>query len=324
MVQEILPGIFRIPVPLVGNPLKELNSYLIQGKSGNLLIDTGFRQEPCRQALEAGLKEIGARREDTDVLLTHLHADHSGLAPEFAGEGRRIFISEVDRPYLEPSNRNTLWSLLDKSYIAGGFPPELLQVLTFDVPSRSMAPSNYSGYEPLKDDQVLEAGDYRLRAVLTPGHTPGHMCFWMEEQKVMFTGDHVLFDISPNITAWAGVEDSLGDYLSSLRALRDWDVSLALPSHRQTGNFSARIDELLHHHEERLAEALEVIRSKPGLTAYEVAGHMTWKIRADSWESFPGHQKWFAVGECLAHLDYLEARGLVRYEADGPINRYFA
>lgn len=324
MTQELLPGVFRIPVPLVGNPLKELNSYLIAGKNGNLLIDTGFRQEPCRQALEAGLKELGVRREDTDVLLTHLHADHSGLAPEFAGEDRKIYISETDLPYLRPDSRKALWLKGDARYRTAGFPEELLGGLRTSVPARSMAPPDWDDYAPLRDGDVLEAGGYRLTAVATPGHTPGHLCFWMEEQGVMFTGDHVLFDITPNITAWVGVKDSLGDYLNSLRALRAWPVARALPAHRAAGDFAARIDTLLEHHEARLDECLEVVRRTPGGTVYEIAGRMTWRIRADSWETFPPHQKWFAVGEGMSHLDHLEVLGSVRKEADGPVFRYFS
>ena len=92
MPEEIAAGIYRIPVPLVGNPLKELNAYLLKGEDGNLLIDTGFRQPACREALFAGLRELGIRRGETEVLLTHLHSDHSGLAPEAAGE-QTIYIS---------------------------------------------------------------------------------------------------------------------------------------------------------------------------------------------------------------------------------------
>ena len=51
MPEEILKNLYRLPIPLVGNPLKELNAYLIKGKDRNLLIDTGFRQPACRQAL---------------------------------------------------------------------------------------------------------------------------------------------------------------------------------------------------------------------------------------------------------------------------------
>ena len=118
----------------------------------------------------------------------------------------------------------------------------------------------------------LPCGGYTLKAVLTPGHTPAHMCFWMEETKTMFTGDHVLFDISPNITLWQEVDDSLGDYLESLKKIDKYDVKLALPGHRESGDFHARIVDLLEHHEKRLEECLDVVCSNPDMTIYDIAG----------------------------------------------------
>ena len=70
MPEEIVSGIYRIPVPLVGNPLKELNAYLLKGEDGNLLIDTGFRQPGCREALFSGLRELGVRRYVTELWYT--------------------------------------------------------------------------------------------------------------------------------------------------------------------------------------------------------------------------------------------------------------
>ena len=64
-IVEVLPDIYRIPVPLPGNPLKELNSYVIRGKGNkNLLVDTGFRLEACRKALIEGLDSLGISMED--------------------------------------------------------------------------------------------------------------------------------------------------------------------------------------------------------------------------------------------------------------------
>ena len=101
MPEQIIPNLYRIPVPLPGNPLKELNAYLIRGTDRPLLVDTGFRQEPCRQALFAQLAELGLGPGDVDVLLTHLHSDHAGLAPEAAGERGVIYVSSLDRPMLD-------------------------------------------------------------------------------------------------------------------------------------------------------------------------------------------------------------------------------
>lgn len=310
MTEEIMPGLYRIPVPLEGNPLKELNAYLIRGKR-SILIDTGFRRPSCRLALSQGLKELGIRMGEVDVLLTHLHSDHSGLAPEAAEKGV-IYISQTDRPALEDmAYRELYWNRMDSRFRQEGFPRELMAKMRNTNPAYSMAPPEGGRYESLKEGDVLEAGDYRLECLLMPGHTPGQMCFWIREAGVMFTGDHVLFDITPNITSWINMPDALGAYLESLERIRTYPATLSLPGHRKGGDLHKRVEELLSHHRKRLEEAFENVKSQPGSGAYQLAGWMKWKIRANSWEEFPVAQKWFAVGECMSHLDHLIAQGKI-------------
>ena len=324
MINEILPNLYRIQIPLAGNPLRNLNSYVIKGGDRTLLIDTGFRTDACRTALQEVLDELGVRKEETDVLLTHLHADHSGLSDVFVGPERSVYVSAIDRVHLEnEAARTEFRAMQDKRCMEEGFPLEEMQALLWKNPARvSASPTGCKGYASLEEGDVLEVGDYRLKAVLTPGHTPGHMCFWMEEQGAMVLGDHVLFDISPNITFWCTMSDALGTYLDSLRKIAAYHVEIPLPGHREPGDFKARIKKLLNHHDRRLEQICQIISENPGLTGYEIASRMTWKIRCNSWEDFPVAQKWFAVGECLAHLDRLLAQGLIRTEVQNGLRVY--
>lgn len=326
MPQQIIPNLYRIPVPLPGNPLKELNAYLIRGKDRCLLVDTGFRQDPCRQALFSQLKELGLAPGDVDVLLTHLHSDHAGLAPEAAGEKGTIFVSAIDRPALDcnKEQRAAQWDAWLLRFGQEGFPAELLKDMEHTNPARSMAPPEGGHYESLVDGQVLEAGGFRLRALLMPGHTPGQMCFWVEGEGLLLLGDHVLFDITPNITAWPDMPDALGSYLESLDAIRNYVPKCALPGHRESGNLVQRVDQLKEHHRQRLEEAFQAVKNHPGAGAYELAGYMTWKIRARNWAEFPVAQKWFAVGECMSHLDHLMAQGRITCKVEDGLNRYQA
>lgn len=324
MIEEVAKNIYRIGVVLPGNPLKELNSYLIRSAERELLIDTGFRRDACREALEAGLQELGSDPSKRDVLVTHLHSDHSGMADLFAGPGRHIYISAQDYKYMDGELNGTTSDRKKKRFLEEGFTEEEVDYIRSNNPARVQAiPKLTDNFVTLNDLDVLEVGEYRLQMLLVPGHTPGNAMFWEEKSGIMFTGDHVLFDITPNITEWADVEDSLGKYLDSLRRVREYPVKLALPGHRKTGDYHARIDELLRHHEWRLKNAFEIVSEEPGLNAYEITGRMRWKIRARSWEDFPSIQRWFAVGECLSHLDYLMKRGKVRRTFDGMAWHYF-
>jgi glyoxylase-like metal-dependent hydrolase (beta-lactamase superfamily II) len=135
----------------------------------------------------------------------------------------------------------------------------------------------------------------------------------------------VLFHITPNICRWTGVEDSLGDYLASLDRVNALPVERVLPAHRmEMGDLGGRVNELKSHHRLRLDSALEIVKREPGLTAYDIAGRMAWSIRCRSWLDFPVTQKFFAVGEALAHLDWLEKQGLLRREPQSGQIRWFS
>ncbi len=324
MAEQLTKDLWRLDIPLVGNPLKNLNSYLLTG-ARSLLIDTGFRQRPCLEAMERQLAEIGVDRDQLDIFCTHLHSDHTGLAPELIRPGCRIFIGKIDGPELAKAADTAYWEALYQEYILDGFSPEETAELWAANPAKSAAPPWREGlYTYLEDGEELRYGGHTLRCILTPGHTPGHMCLYDPQLKRLFSGDHVLFHITPNICRWTDVADSLGDYLNSLDKTAALDVEELYPAHRaETGNLQERIAQLKAHHARRLENALDTVREAPGLTAYEIAGRMTWSIRCRSWEDFPLIQKFYAVGETMAHLDRLAVLGQVYNQQLQGKRRYF-
>ena len=318
-----MKNLYRLQIHLPNSPLKNLNSYVIKGEDRNILIDTGFKHPECKEELINGLNELNVDMADTDIILTHLHSDHTGLAPEIVVPGTRVFISRGEIPWMYGQTRRDLWAMDNAKLARSGFSQEALNNSLKNASSRSLASNpEFEDYLPIDDGDEFSCGGYTLKAVLTPGHTPAHMCFWMAEQKTMFTGDHVLFDISPNITLWNNVEDSLGDYLASLKNIDGYDACLALPGHREIGNFHERIAHLLDHHEMRLEECYNVVLNNPDLSIYDITGKMTWNIRCSSWEDFPINQKWFAVGECHSHLRHLEKLGKVKADYSEEIVRF--
>ena len=325
MAERLTKDLWRLDIPLVGNPLKNLNSYLLRGER-SLLIDTGFRQQPCREAMERQLDEIGVDRDRMDIFCTHLHSDHTGLAPELIRPGCRIFIGEIDGPGLRRSADAAYWESLNRTYIRDGFSREEMDRLWGTNPAKNAAPLWREGlYTLLPDGAELRYGGHTLRCVLTRGHTPGHLCLYDPDCRRLFSGDHILFHITPNICRWQGVRDSLGDYLESLDRTAELDVAELYPAHRaETGDLRARTAELKAHHARRIADALRTVTETPGLNAYEIAGRMRWSIRCRSWEDFPLTQKFFAVGEAMAHLDYLEARRRVHGRETAGKRVYFA
>lgn len=321
MIKNIARDIYMIKVPLPENPLKNLNSYLVKGKDRNLLIDTGFNTQICYDALTTGLKEIGIAMDDTDIFITHLHTDHAGLCARIASPSSKIYMSRIDSQHIKSSFNINYFDNLETIFYSLGFSKEEFANNIKSSPIVKYAPPIDTAYTEIEDGYVIDLGNRKLKAVLTPGHTPGHMCLYVENEKLLFSGDHVIFDITPNITKWRGFYNSLGQYMKSLSLIKSMPIELTLSSHRNPmGNCNERIDELFHHHEIRIKEANNIVKQFPGLSPYDIASKMTWSIRAKDWKAFPVVQKWFATGEASAHLDYLEDAGMVKStNVDGNI-----
>jgi len=321
MTEQITPQIFRIGVVLPNNPLKALNSYVIKTNRRNLLIDTGFNRPECLEALRQGIAELNLDMEQTDIFLTHVHGDHSGLASQIASPRSRIYMSAPDKHILDNfvSHGDFYWGKLEARFLEEGFPPDELAVVTLANPGRRFISSALFPAVSVADGSVIQVGELELECIATPGHSPGHMCLYLRKEKILFSGDHILFDITPNISIWLDFSNPLARYFESLNAISAYDVSLCLPGHRTaSADFQERIRQLLTHHSERLRNAMEIVRNQPGITAYETAAQMHWDIRTKDWTTFPPGQKWFAVGEALTHLDYLtQAKAMCRVYAKG-------
>ncbi len=310
---EILPGLYRIEVPLPGNPLKAVNSYVIKDGKRNLVIDTGMDRPECREALATGLAELQIDLDRTDFFITHLHADHIGLVTALAVPGAAVYFNRPDAESLESIREPGVFlALMVRQARRAGWPESEIENSVRQHPGFQYSPPDFPPFTYVSDGQVVEAGNYRFRCVETPGHTQGHMCLYEAEKRLLIAGDHILGDITPNITLWRESDDPLRDYLDSLDRVAQLEVDLVLPGHRRVvRDCHGRIEELKTHHRERLEEILSILDGAAE-TVYEVTARMSWDIKANSWREFPPMAKWFAVGEAASHLRYLVTEGRVR------------
>jgi glyoxylase-like metal-dependent hydrolase (beta-lactamase superfamily II) len=315
MIEDVLPGLYKIELPLPKNPLKSVNCYLIKGPDRNLIIDTGMNRPECKEVMMPALQKLDVDLNRTDLFVTHLHADHFGLTGDLATESSVCYFGDVETRIVKGPRH---WADLLDYYTANGFPLQVLKESMAKHPGYLYSPSRLVDITEVRDGQVIEVGGYALRCVETPGHSPGHMCLYDESKKILFSGDHILFDITPNIAHWPEMGDALGSYLESLEKADTLEVELVLPAHRSSWHeHRKRIQELKEHHRVRLEEAVAALK-EGDKTAYQVAPHITWKIEAREWKDFPIVQQWFAMGETIAHLVYLLERGKVRrYNIDG-------
>jgi len=321
MFDEIMPHLYRIIIPLPNSPLKDLNSYVIKADDRNLIIDTGFNRNVCFEAMQEGLRDLDIDLTKTDFMLTHMHSDHTGLVSRLFTDTSKVYISRIDSLVF---NENIDWSAMLDYAMHNGFELEELIKAAESHPGFKYRPKKIPEFTLLDDGNNIQIGDYRLQCLLTPGHTQGHICLYEEEKQLLFSGDHILYDITPHIESWSYEINSLKHYMESLDRVRNLPVKLVLPGHRNFfTDLAGRIDELKKHHEIRANEVLEVL-GKNTMSAYDIAGGMTWDIDCETWEQFPITQKWFAVGEAIAHLLYLESKGQIKRHKGEKTDKYTA
>ncbi|GIF75320.1 MBL fold metallo-hydrolase [Asanoa siamensis] len=309
-VEQVRPGLWSIPVPMAGSPLRYVLVYALALPDGVALVDAGWPTDDAWSALIEGLGACGYALTDVRaVLVTHWHADHHGLA----GSVR------------EASGAWIGMHALDAAAVRGRSDPEAFRTnITAWVRARGGGDADVAEtVGSLADaqrfralaapDRLIDDGDQPvdgIRAVWTPGHTAGHLCFFDEERRLLLAGDHVLPRISPNITLHPGqTDDPLGDFLASLTRTGELPADEVLPAHeyRFTG-LRDRVAALHAHHAARLAEVTRLVAAAPGATTWEIASALTW---SRPWPQVQGMIRRSAVGETYAHLEHLSRGGAV-------------
>jgi glyoxylase-like metal-dependent hydrolase (beta-lactamase superfamily II) len=320
-VEQVRPDLWSIPVPIPNSPLRYTLSYAYLDDGGVLLVDPGWDSPEGRAALTAGLGTAGTTPgEVAGVLVTHMHPDHHGLSAwvrEHSGAWIGMHPAEVKTL---PSRRwrerrpeaDHAWLLRH------GCPEEDAAGLTVDPKRLGDLMRMPEPDRPVEDGDLLPLSRHEVRAVWTPGHTPGHLCLHDAGAGVLLTGDHLLPRISPNIGVHAGDDggDPLGEYLASLDRSAKFAEYEALPAHEyRFRGIDDRAAELARHHDDRGHETLRVIDAVGSPTAWAIAAGLTW---SRGWDGLHGMMRRMALGETLAHLRHLAEAGLVRRSPGVP------
>jgi glyoxylase-like metal-dependent hydrolase (beta-lactamase superfamily II) len=314
-------GIIQIRLPMAGNPLRYINGYLLEDDDGLTLIDAGWKADDVLAALHAALADHGYVLADVRrLLITHCHFDHYGLAATLQRAGLpELLMHPLDwdlaRTHLTDASGDDAvadaWIARNGLRVDAALDDELA----------------YHRTELAQPTRELEDGERvgRLRALWTPGHTPGHLCFIDERTGAIFTGDHILDPITPHVGVWRPRNaDPLGDYLASLRAAGATAATHVFPAHGEPfPDLARRVGELLAHEAQREAHVTAALGTTTK-TAAAIARLLPWTRRnRDFGELSPAHQQ-FAVAETLAHLEHLRVRGAVVREDGADLIVYRA
>ncbi|MHA6759619.1 MBL fold metallo-hydrolase [Streptacidiphilus sp. PAMC 29251] len=317
--QDLGGGVWSITVPIPNNPLQYTLVYLLESDRGPVLVDTGWDDPTGRTALAEGLAAAGFALSDVHgIAVTHHHPDHHGLSgyvQEQSGAWIAMHAAEtaVVRALHDTTPSRWLGRMSDLMLLSG-VPEEHLAALGNLGNSESPLATTLPDRELVHGESAGVPGR-DVRVLWTPGHTPGHVCLYLDEPgrpTRLLSGDHLLPRISPIISLYPENADDepadpLGDFLDSLERIAVLAPQEVLPAHQyRFANAAGRCGELLEHHALRLAE-LHVQLSREPLTLWQCAVGMHWNR---PWEELGFIARHLALSEAAAHVRRLVKTGL--------------
>lgn len=324
LITEIAEGIYRfsIPIPLEYSPV---NVYFLAGKVPTL-IDAAFAVPDAWASLKNSLSRLGYDVSDIkQILLTHGHVDHLGLASRiYEKSGAAVIMHPLEwvgvQAFQNPSaeldemikNRFNFWGIPEETQdMIAGFRHKLRVI--------SMVPE--AAVKTIEDGETIQAGDDQLFAIHCPGHTPGQMVWHLPEKNLAFTGDHVLKAISPNPDLYLppqhGSWSGLPHYLASLEKVSALDGTVCFPGHgEEITELGERIAQIQKGHEERKERIAELFAGE----SLDL-NTLTHRFLADIGRKPDGPTFFLGLRETLGHLYLLDAEGRLKMETiDGVLH----
>jgi len=317
MVTQLIDGLYQLKVPIPNSALVATNIYLLKGDNSYTLIDTGWGGERAFNSLNSQLAEIGVGLKDiSQLIVTHVHFDHYGLAGKIKkSSDARIFVHRREQEIFHTRYAVTeeFLNTIERWLQLNGMPAALTKVVHKPIGGFGK-PIPAQPDVLLEGNEVIPCGHFNLKVIWTPGHTPGHICLYEPVHQLLFTGDHILQVITPNVGLSAFSEaNPLGDYLKSLAKVKKLQITLVLPAHENVfNNLADRVDEITHHHELRSAEIISVMQ-RDELTAYQIAKRVVWvpEHGGVKYDDLSSVAKVAALSETLAHLRALSVSKIV-------------
>ena len=314
--RAVAPGVWGVRFAL-HFALDHVNVWLLEDVPGWTVIDAGLAYDPTRERWRQLLRGLLAGEQLTRLVATHFHPDHLGLAG---------WLCDLTGAGLWASHSEWLtgrWLAQDttEGFVAAGREFDRRAGLAEDlVAARAERGNLYrrrvadppSQFRRLRHGDRMEVDRTEWRIIVGQGHAPEMLCLYAPERNLLIAADQILPKISPVVGVWPAEPEAnpLADFLASLERFRELpDDCLVLPSHGLPfRGLRIRIDQLIRHHEERL-EATLAACAEPA-TVVEVMPRL-FNRPLDT------HQLQFALGESLAHLNYLLAEGRLRRRLDG-------
>lgn len=321
MIDRILPDLYRITLPMPFR-LRHVHAYALLHDGRVALFDTGMNIPETYRVLDEALATLGKTTRDIDrIFLTHFHADHCGTAGKLQElSGAAVHLSASDEMRLQHNNRHDEWiERVSSFYLPQGLPPRAMDNLVKLMAVFRKATVPFRVDRHLVPGETFLLGAKSIDVIAAPGHTAGQMCFHFRDDGILLAGDHILPDITPNLSPdiFRLEYRPLRSFLESLTAIRGLSVRMVWPAHGEPyPDLSRRVDEIHEHHAERTQLIVEALQGAEK-TAFEVSGDIFGK-------DLPEFDQFLALNETYVHIVELVDIGRVRADEGGGLIRYRA
>lgn len=323
-VREISPGVvwLRMPLPM---ELDHINLYLLEDSDGWWIVDTGIAIDPTQELWEGVFKEVLQGKPVKAVLATHYHPDHVGMAGWLCERWRCPFYITNGEYYTGLSFSRTLkehfsWTSQQHMERSGYLPEQIEHEREHFGGFGPYITPMPTAYRRLVDGAMLKINGNAWQVVVGSGHSPEHACLYSASLNILISGDQVIPRITSNVSVNASEPEGnpLKDWLNSHEHFLEKlpADALVLPAHNTPFyGLHERLRHLIEHHEDHLI-ALEQACVTTPCNALELLPVMFKRKLKE-------HHIGLALGECIAHLNYLVHRGqLERFVDDAGQYRY--
>ncbi len=328
---EIVRGVHQIKIPMPQSSLEHINVYMVEGEESNLLIDTGWNTPEAFNALKDGLREGGFSFKDINqIVVTHVHPDHYGLAGRLTQLSRsKLAVHEAEIPFIDSRyvNFDNLLKEMEVHLHRHGVPPRELPSLQKASLWVKDLVIPVTPEIILKGGEQITTGSAELEVLHTPGHSTGHICLYEPNRRFLFSGDHILSEITPHIGLHPqSAENPLGDFINSLKEVEKLEVNFVFPGHGSAfSGLKQKVWEILYHHEQRERAIMKAIQDELK-TAYQIANEIPWHPEEGgiTFRNLPPFGKRLAILETLAHLQLLITQGKAEKIIEGDKALFWA
>ena len=314
---EIIPDVHQVKIPSPYKSEEYVNVYLLKGEEGNILIDAGYDTPEALPTLKAELGGNNLFKDINYIIVTHAHFDHYGLAAKLKEiTGAKLILHEFERDTINFRwvNFNSFMRRVEYHLRQHGASDEDLADFLRVLSSQRQFVVPILPDKTLKGGEIFPFAPFEFKVLLTPGHSPGHICLHELERKLLFSGDLILAEGVPIIAALPGYgENPLGDFITSLLPLSDLEISLVLPGHGLIfTELKQRVQQVLCHIEGKKKAVAEAVKKAELRTAYQVAREVLLKEnRTSTWEDISSVRKATTLLETISYLQLLLDEGKV-------------